>query len=360
MNVEKKGLNYLVNFHRMTANTYMGWNFGKTLSIKMKVILIIANICLFCNCTYFIYSSVLYFVLLKTKHSQVSGKKSFLPYILQLLSHTGFIVATFLCFFMNIFKGKAILIFLFKQDLHIDTRIERSIATKIIMVLLIICLLIEFGYSSGCLFSYNDLCHLSYSKMLLDYITKIFNKNIQFVLFSMIAYQCFIIEQRFKEITENFKNLSQFKFLSGEIFKISNLVKGFNCHINSYLFTIFLYYFFCSINNITVFYFDHGKSMMLATIGTVEGFLLMFIFCITCDKIEKGYEIFLEKFETLHEQNFNRGDYLVDYPLINRLYILRDDMCLTAFNLYKINTKMLMSFVSLIITFAVILMQTEL
>ena len=359
MNVEKKGLNYLVNFHRMTANTYMGWNFGTTLSIKMKFILIISNICLFCNCIYFTYSSVYYFTLLKTNRSQVFGKKSLMPYILQLISHIGFLSVTILCFFMNIFKGKAILIVIVEQDLHIDSRIEKRIAKKIIMVQLFLCLLVQFGYSSGCLFSYSYPCHISYFKLFLDYMDSVFNKNIHFVLFSIIAYQCYVVEQRFKEITANFKCLSQFKCLSREIFMISNLIKRFNSYINSYLLTIFLFYFFAGINNVTVFYFDRGKSIRAATIGTVEGFLLMFIFCVTCNKIEKGYEIFLDKLETLHEQNFNCGEYFVDYSLINRLYLLKDDMCLTAFNLFKIDTKTFMSFVSLIITFAVILIQTE-
>ena len=357
MNGENAGLNYLVNFHRMTANTYMGWNFGQTFSIKIKVILIIANICLFCICVY--STSEHYFTILKTKQGQVIGKKSYLPYILQLITHTGFLSITILCFFMNIFRGKAILKFLYEQDFQIDTSIERRIAIKIIMVQLITCLLMELGYSSGCVFSDSDACHLSYLKIVLDYMVTVFTKNIQFILLSLIAYQCYVIEQRFKEMTENFNCLSQIKCLSGKIFKISNLMRKFNSYIHLYLFTIFLFYFFVSINNITVFYFDHGKSMTSATVGTVEGFLLIFIICLTCDKIEKGYEIFLDKLETLHEQNFNRNEYSLDYSLINRLYLLRDDMCLTAFNLYKINTKMLMSLISLIITFAVILIQTE-
>ena len=337
----------------------MGWNFGKTFSIKMKSILIIANICLLCNCIYFTYASVYYLTLLKTNKSQVFGKKSLMPYILQLISHIGFLLITILCFFMNIFKGKAILIFIVERDLRIDTRIEKRIAKKIIVVQLILCLLIEFGYSSGCLFSYSYPCDMSYFKMFFDYMVSVFNKNIHLVLFSIIAYQCYVIERRFSEITANFKCLSQFKCLSREIFKISNLVKKFNSYTNSYLFTIFLFNFFVGINNLTIFYFDRGRSMTAATIGTVEGFLLMFIFCVTCNKIEKGYEIFLDKLETLHEQNFNRGEYFVDYSLINRLYLLKEDMCLTAFNLYKINIKTFMSFVSLIITFAVILIQTE-
>ena len=55
----------------------------------------------------------------------------------------------------------------------------------------------------------------------------------------------------------------------------------------------------------------------------------------------------------------NSPVYHIDYAMLNRLYSLRDELCFTAFNLYKINTKTFMSIMSLIITFTVIVIQTN-
>ena len=360
MSVEKPGLRNMVYFHRLTGNTYLAWNFNKLLSIKMKILLYLSNIILICICLYFAcYTPHKHIEYLKQKYSQDKKAKSKLPYILDLLTSMGFILSTIFCLIFNIFRGKTILIFLYDQDINIDVKIERRISTKIIIVQLIVCLFGELGYSLAGFYMFGPN-HLWYWHYLANYILRVFNKNIHFVLFSMIAYQCYVIEQRFNEITANFRSIDQFKTLSKEIFKIINLVKSFNKLINLYLFAVILFYFFVSINNFTVVYFDHGRSMLSSTVGTVETLIIMFIICITCDKLEKAYSNFLDKFEMLHEQNFDQAQYAIDYCMINRLYLLRDDICLTAFNLYKINTKTFMSIITFIITFAVILTQIEL
>ena len=354
----KSGLKRLVFFHRLTGNTYMTWNFGKRQSIQMKILLILANIALFFVCIHFTTYQI-FFDLTIANSEQENINKSRLPYIFHIISVTGFFTGTLFCFFLNLIKGKALLKFLYEQDIEINRTAEKRIVNKILIFQFSVCIIDELFYAL-IRFLENGPDHNSYWKLFVNYILFVLNKNIHLILLALLAYQCYVVEEKFREMTLEFKHLSQFKNLAKQVFKITNLVQEFNTYFNFYLFVTMIYYFIASINNATVFYYDRKFSILVNIPWTMEIILIMFLLCLVCSKIENGYRKFLKKYEILHEQNLISNNIDIDYCLVNRLYYMKEDLCITAYNMYKINIKTFMSLISLIITFAVIMIQTKL
>ena len=361
----KTGLKRLVNFHRLTGNTYMTWNFGQKQNIKIKAILIVANICLFLSCIYFTWFYLAeYFTAVSVKFDQIrnyhdKNSKFRLLKILHIISITGYISSTIICFILNLIEGREIVKCLYDQDIEIDATTEKRIVTKILILQFGFIIIDNLSYAL-IMFFQNGPDHNSYCKLFVNYIIFMLNKNIHLILLSLLAYQCYVIEEKFHEMTLNFKNLIQFKKLSAQVFKITNLVKQCNTHFNFYLLVTVTYYFVSSINNFTTLYHDRKLTILIDIPWVIEIFLMMFFLCFVSGKIENGYQNFLNKYELLHERHMNINNVDVNYSLINRLYCMKEDLCFTAFDLFKINSKTFMSLVSLIITFTVILIQTEL
>ena len=74
--------------------------------------------------------------------------------------------------------------------------------------------------------------------------------------------------------------------------------------------------------------------------------------------LDKSYVNIINKYEQLQLIMAERQLDQLNHCLVSRLYLMRDDMCFTAINLYRINMKAFMSILSSIITFAVIIIET--
>ena len=244
--------------------------------------------------------------------------------------------------YKNLIEGREIVKCLYDQDIEIDATTEKRIVTKILILQFGLIILDNLSYAL-IMFFQNGPDHNSYCKLFVNYMIFMLNKNTHLIFLSLLAYQCYVIEEKFREMTQNLKNLIQFKTLSAQVFKITNLVKQCNAHFNFYLLVTITYYFVSSINKFTTFYHDRKLTILIDIPWVIEIFLMMFFLCFVSGKIENGYQNFLNKYELLHERHMNINNVDVNYSLINRLYCMKEDLCFTAFDLFKINSKTFMS-----------------
>ena len=210
----KTGLKRLVYFHRHTGNTYMTWNFGQKQNIKIKVLLIVANIGLLLTCIYFSWFNLSEnFAAVSVKSDQIKNdhdknSKFRLLKILHIISITGYIGSTIICFILNLVEGREIVKFLYDQDIEIGATTEKHIVTKI-LILQFGFIIIDNVFYALIIFFQNGPDQYSYSKLFVNYIIFMLNKNIHLILLSLLAYQFYVIEEKFREMTLTFKNLIQ-------------------------------------------------------------------------------------------------------------------------------------------------------
>ena len=120
---------------------------------------------------------------------------------------------------------------------------------------------------------------------------------------------------------------------------------------------MFIILFNCSLgatSNIVVFYFDCGKKYSAALPSTIYNLLILFAVFFLSD-LSYAYDSILEKLEELENTNSRR----INYAIFNKIISLSSDLHFTAFNTYKINTKLFMSMLSMIISLSTILIQTS-
>ena len=178
-------------------------------------------------------------------------------------------------------------------------------------------------------------------------------------LISIMAYFCYVTQQRLADLQNNFTSLQLLPNIFKELLVIQRNVKIFVQFYNKYLFLIIILYSFQCVSSLTILYFDRFKTMFGPISAVFESLSLIFIYCYLSDKVDKAYLTIINKYEQLQSKMSDSQLDQFNHCLVSRLYSLRDDMCFTAFNLYPINMKTFMSILSTIVTFTVILIQTR-
>ena len=348
----------LVYFQRITGQSYRFWNFGQRMDLSLKLVLIFLNSILFIATIsdfYFAFEDLQN--MSKTKNF-FSSHKSIMPYIMQISVYICYVIINVYAFLLIQFRGKTILEFLYDIDINIDK--ERKIGIKAIVlqitVTFLLSLLYFLCYLKEIYFQNNILINFGHFLIIIILFSNYLS------LLSLMAYFSYVIQERLTDLQNEFISLQQLPNIFKQLFVIQSYVKKFDQYYNKFLFIIIIIYSFECIDNLTILYFDRYKTMFCPIPTIFESLLSIFIFCYLSDKIYKSYLSIINEYEQLQLK-------MLDTQLVQfnhshqihfiRLYLLRDDMCFTAFNLYPLNMKTFMSILSTIITFTVILIQTR-
>ena len=359
---EKSGLKLLVNFQRITGQSYLLWNFGKRMGLKMKMVLIILNTLLFVATLYHSYINVEGVrKISKNNQNLFTSQKSTLYSLIDTAVYICFAVMNIYVFGVQLFRGKTILLFLYDMDLHIDGKIERKIGVKAMIIQITITLFMSLSFI---------LSDIVIDKILKNMINDIFPMFFECVLIiitfssylsfiSIMAYFCFVIEQKFVELHNEFTSLTKLTFIFKQIITIHSCMKKFNEFYKRYLFFMLALFSIQCIKSLTLLYFVSLNTITNSVVSIVESLTNIILLCYLSDKIEKSYASIINKYEQLQLETGEMQLNQVNYCMVNRLYGIRDDMCFTALNLYQINMKTFVSIISMIVTFSVIFIQTR-
>ena len=179
-------------------------------------------------------------------------------------------------------------------------------------------------------------------------------------LIALMIYQSYLIEAELQHITNNFTSLKQFTGIFEQVLQIQRTMKQFNKFINQFIMMSITFNSISTIAYVNVLYFETQRKLGFLVASIAECLSIMLIICYYSNKANHNYSKLLDKFVDLELVNTRTVQKVtIDFSIVNRLYSIRDDMCFTAFNLYKINIKTFLSVMSLVITFSVILMQTN-
>ena len=181
-------------------------------------------------------------------------------------------------------------------------------------------------------------------------------------MIALMIYQSYSIEAELRYMTKNFTSLKQLNAIYDEVLQIQRTMIKFNKFINQFIAMSITFDSICTITYVNLLYFETMPKLDFSIGGMSEGLSFLFIICYFSNKPNHNYNKLLDKFGKLELKNTKAGSMdkvVIDFSIVNRMYCIRDDFCFTAFSLYKIDIKTFLSVMSIIITFSVILMQTN-
>ena len=305
--------------------------------------------------SYFSYRDIN--ILIQFIKDKIGGrsKMTMVVFLLSCASYFFYSVKWIYLFFFCIIRTKKIFELLNDQDIRISYEKERKIGITLIICQIVVLLTIETIYTLTTLFvqgvdKFDILNNLAW------FVIYTIVENFQATMLTLLAYLCCFIEEKLRELTENFTSQNQFPAISQQVLRIQYLVKQLDQMTTQFTFYTLMVNAINCVSNVSLLYHDGLRTHDYLIGGIVECICEIFIVCHVSNKICSAMTRLMNKFEMLE---LGLTQHFIDHCLIMRFYAMRDDLCLSAMNLYKINIKTFISIMSFIVTFSVIIIQTN-
>ena len=234
-----------------------------------------------------------------------------------------------------------------KNFIRVEPRDEYRIAKLILtfqvtMVLVTVCLSFYFFLS---FFSITDM--ISYSVM------NALSTNTNLTVWSLIAYKCLTVRQQFRNIPKLTVRYDLEKIYR-LVFKIARTVKELDKYLSPYLlFSLIALQILC-ISSLCHLVMDKLKIIENST-TLLYALTNLFIHCYVCNAIPCSLKDAIETIEVSFDDRVIDAN---DRIIIGQLKDMSDKIGFTSFGLFNININTFVSSLGLIITYAVIIIQT--
>ena len=361
----RSGLRLILNYDRIFCNTYFGWNFDQKLSKLKRFSLIVWNL-LFLSLSAFHCYNTLENVFWPSKSKLISesthanlAKGSVIPFLLISIGYVIFSIQSLIVGLFLLIRGPAIMDFLNENDI---IRVSPSFEKKVALIINIIRFLFVFSnILLSTVFGLDDF-HPNNTVLVIKFtlFTIIYfltgNANLNILVFTL--YKSLIISNQLKKISK-FKDL---KIIVEIIGKIQASIQRFDSLISFNNMTMLTTWSLICIANVCMLAINHHEHQASVIGHLIGSILIISSLCIICDIIPKSFNKLLTELKNRSEEfNENKLDFeqLFNQIRINRLNEMKDEMCFTAFNLFKLNANTLLSCLALIISYSIIIIQTN-
>ena len=351
----RKGLKMLVTFTRLIGTCFTWFNFGSELKCKLKmvnIIMAIVTLMVSCRCSHDKMIMMIQFI-----QNKIDGKSTMtmVVFLLSTVSYLFYSIKWIYLFFILVFRGKKMLELLNDQDIRINNEIERKIGLTLVISQFAFMFINQSIYLT--LIAQGKDQINSFGELFLEeFVTYLIMENFQLTMLNLVAYKCFVLEAKLCEITENFTTINQLRAISQEILRIQLSAKRFDHLITTVTFYNIMINAVNCVSNVALIYHDGLRRHNYLIGGIIECIVELFLVCYPSNRMYMAMTRLMNKLEMVE---LGHPHYSIDHCLIMRLYAIRDDLCLSALDLYKINAKTFLSIMSFIITFSVIVIQTN-
>ena len=184
-------------------------------------------------------------------------------------------------------------------------------------------------------------------------VMSIFSKNTDSSVLSLIAYKCLTVRQQFRNIAK-LSIRSDLGKIYHLVFNIDKSVKELDYYLSPYLMLSLITFQMISISSLCQLAMDHTQIMENCS-TVIYGLLNLFIHCYLCNKIPSSLKQAIYTIEvSIDSPVIDANDRIV----IIQLKEMSDKIGFTSFGLFTITINTFVSSVGLIITYAVIIIQT--
>ena len=351
----RKGLKMLVTFTMLIGTCYTWFNFGNKLKLKIKIVNIIVTILTLMVSFRLSYDKVI--MMIQFIQNKIDGKSNMtmVVFLLSTVSYLFYSVKWIYLFIFLVFRGKKLLELLNDQDVVISFESERRIGLTLVISQFAFMFINQTIYLTLIAQGKDRIDNFG-ELFLEEFVSYLIMENFQLTMLNFVAYKCFVLEAKFCEITENFTTLSQLEAISQEVLRIQYSAKRFDQLMTNVNFYNIMINAVNCVSNVSLIYHDGLRRHNYLIGGIIECIVELFLVCYPSNRMCMAMTKLMNKFEMLE---LDHPDHCIDHCLIMRLNAIRDELCLSALNLYEINAKTFLSIMSFIVTFSVIIMQTN-
>ena len=340
---------YLICYHRITGNTY--WNYKTTKCSTKRNLLLLWNIIVYICIIAYSLTIQFFWIQYGNPIKGIEGVKFKMMNTILIIYYIGFTINTLVAMYALTRHGTTMLQILDSQTI---LRKANKLNKLNFIVLIIILFVTQICFST---LHTKFLSNKSYSTFNIFFFCfhRFLTINIHFCLLSLIGFQCINQNAMIEQIGENFTMLNDlnnvFKLLTKQREKLFKFDKCTNIYLGI---SLIVHTFYSTISLYIIYFIDINEKFNMIYQFFVA-ITLLFLMCFYSNYVQNSCSNIIDKFQDIESSSFN---ICTDHSLVNRLYSIRDDICFTAFNLYKINTKLFIVILVQIVTFGVILIQT--
>ena len=361
------GLKYLVNYHRLTGNTYLGACLDGKFQFITKLALIVWNLLLLAQIGWHFHMEYQWssqgnnstLGLNGTDLNESPKSKNRLIDVLNAIRSLSYSSQSFIIFVYLMVRGEKILQSV--KDCHqlvtISTKDEKRIGLFIA--------LIQFCYA--CAFNlFHFVTHYEFDKVQISIALHIqFTSsffllfNTQLTILSLIAYQSSIVSRKLAEmskcLTINTNLKTSYLFIS----HLSHTIKRTDSLISVYNAIALAFNTLNCISFLCVIAVDI-ESIGIFVSALLESLSVLMILCLVSDMIPRTYSEFVFNLnKTFTEYSVeNASNLMYIRVILNHMNDIKHEMGFTAYNLFFVNTNTFLSCMTLILSYSVILIQT--
>ena len=350
------GLRILIFYHKLIGITYWGSTIdGKQTFIK-RLSQIIWNIIIILIAIFHCTVITIQFI---SNLSQNNTNNSFIIDFVLNFSYICYTIQTIFNVIFLMFKSNAILNHLkIQTNIMINDRSERKIGLYITITQFIVSLV-------SCLLSlifikihHNHFDMAKVYPMWVLFITLFTTYNYNYTIISLIAYK-FIVISRHLENSFVLNSSLNINSIHQNIHEIYNSVKEFDNYVSIYLlFNLIIHSFDC-ISGICILALGINTVIILTLFSAIYSFLFLLFSCLISDMISKSLRKLINRIEIIFiNQNNIDFNSLYNRIILNQIEKYENNICLSAMNLFNVNTKTFISCLALIISYSVVLIQT--
>jgi len=349
------GLKLIIIYCKLSGHAYFGHNFNGKSCFSIRLLQISLNVLFIAFMSYQYYYDI-HYVIKNIESFGIDPKKSKLIYILCFLGILGYSTQTLItCVFLWLNGSKILDLFKSPEYLKIGNRIEYRIGLFICIFTCFIALVTELTFNL--VYYYLHLINTKFNlyTFIISPIIYFIEYNTQLLVISLIAYKCCLISQQIKLITQmisHFPLISIYKC----IVKISILIKRFDKIVSHYILIVFIINGFRCISSLCILFIGPQTSLSFSVGSLVESLIMFISLSLVCNVIPYSYNNFLYELQLFYTKNINP---IHDNSTLLLIKDMKNELYLTAFGLYNIDLKTLISCLSLILTYSVILIQTN-
>ncbi len=347
------GLNYLINLHRLTGTSYFGANSYS--NRKSHVLRVIINLWSLTYCIIATLVLIRYPLLQKIVfNSKLNSTKFMICNIISKLTGISFFILPFAINLSLSLKGSKILKLLTRISNRFDSKYNNKKIGKYITlidilinllssIIIFIALISTLGVSSV-ITPFNFIIIFVYTLLS-------FNKH-SFI--TLIIFNNIIITNYLRQVKHN-ATLSKFPFIYKTIRDIKSSVKEFDELISLTSFMVIMTNTLITLSALCLLALNFKKCYHYVFPTMIDSYVMLIIICFVSEIIPKNVSKLCDHLENLTTNSTNQ----ISLQYLQLIKSHENNICFTAMGLFNVRLNTILAITSIIITNAVILIQTS-
>ena len=356
------GLKLLLNYNRLTGNTFFGW-YENGESRSKRIALKIWNMCLLIvlsvSCYIFIEMS---FSVSGTNDKQsnvtLSSEHTSQFDLLQLLFATSTTIFTFkavlIALYLTIFGGQ--LMTLLSEDNGIKELMSKEYRTA---KWIVICQ-VSYALLIATLNFAKDVNTHKPHTLIAMFIQLTISTSTQVTILSLIGYKSLTVRQHFDEIVESNsgKNLIA---IYGLVIRMDKSVKLMDKYVSIFILLFLLFNQIFCVSSLCHMALNSQLKIIEGLLSISYGFVNISVLCLVCNIIPSSLISLVDKLDIhLNDLNGHSNEWndIKNRQILMQMRQMSDRIGFTAFGLFRVNSNTFLSCLALIISYSVIIIQT--